>query len=392
LLARYDLAAAARTLTRDALAGRRGWGMWRFAELLPVRRWESVAFLGEGGQPLLAAPRLGREFGVRRLLVKAEGLNPTGSFKARGMAVAVARAVELGARALIAPSAGNAAGALAAYGSAAGVSVTVVMPVDAPAANQNEVRVCGARLLLVRGLIDDCGRIARLLAAASGSCDLSTLKEPYRVEGKKTMGLELVEQLGWRVPDVIVYPTGGGTGIIGMWKGFDELEALGLIGPARPRLISVQAEGCAPLVAAFDAGARHAVAWEHATTRASGIRVPGSVGDFLILDALRASGGAAISVSEDAISEAQLLAGGLGIGYVSPETGAAIAAVRALRESGLADAADEIVVFDTGIGHKYPAPPGLQTAPVVDGDSDEDPEFLLSELQDIGLIAARPAA
>jgi len=364
--------------------------MWRFAEVLPVRRWESIAFLGEGGQPLVAAPRLGRELGVPRLLVKAEGLNPTGSFKARGIAAAVARAVELGAEALVAPSAGNAAGALAAYGAAAGVSVTVVMPVDAPAANQDEVRVCGARLLLVRGLIDDCGRIARLLVEETGAFDLSTLKEPYRVEGKKTMGLELVEQLGWKVPDLIVYPTGGGTGIIGMWKAFAELEALGLIGSARPRLISVQAEGCAPLVTAFDAGAQHATVWENAATRASGIRVPGSVGDFLILDALRRSGGAAISVSEDAISESQVLAGRLGIGYVSPETGAAIAAVRALLERGLADSADEIVVFDTGIGHKYAAPPGLAKAPIVDGDAD-DPERLISELDDAALVQAQRA-
>ena len=237
-----------------------------------------------------------------RLLVKAEGLNPTGSFKARGMAVAVSRAIELGATALIAPSAGNAGGALAAYAAAGGVPATVVMPDDVPAVNRDEALAAGARVLLHDGLIDACGAVARRLAAEEGSFDLSTLREPYRVEGKKTMGLELAEDLGWRLPDAIVYPTGGGTGLVGMWKAFDELEQLGLIGTARPRMIAVQAEGCAPIVRAFERGDRTAEPWQGAQTRAGGLRVPAAVGDMLILDALRASGGTAVAVSEEALT------------------------------------------------------------------------------------------
>ena len=294
-----------------------------------------------------------------RLLIKAEGLNPTGSFKARGMAVAVSRAIELGATGLVAPSAGNAGGALAAYGAAAGVPVTVVMPTDVPAVNRDEALAMGARVLLLDGLIDACGAVARRLAAEEGLFDLSTLREPYRVEGKKTMGLELAEQLGWRLPDVIVYPTGGGTGLVGMWKGFAELEALGLIGPARPRMVAVQAEGCAPIVRAFERGERTAEPWRDAATRAAGLRVPAAVGDMLILDALRESGGTAVAVSEDALTDAQLRAGRLQGAYVAPETGAALAAVDALRGRGELDADEQVVVFDCGIGQKYPPPPGL---------------------------------
>src|SRR5215210_7112134 len=234
LLARYDLERAGASLTREALAGRRAGGLWRWPELLPVRDPTRRIHLGEGSTPLLRAPRLGAELGVPGLLVKAEGLNPTGSFKARGMAVAVSRAIELGATALIAPSAGNAGGALAAYAAAGGVPATVVMPEDVPAVNRDEALAAGARVLLHDGLIDACGAVARRLAADEGSFDLSTLREPYRVEGKKTMGLELAEDLGWRLPDAIVYPTGGGTGLVGMWKAFGELEQLGLIGSARP--------------------------------------------------------------------------------------------------------------------------------------------------------------
>jgi threonine synthase len=278
------------------------------------------------------------------------------------MAAAVSRAAELGATALTAPSAGNAGGALAAYGAAAGLPVTVVMPSDVPASNREEALVMGAKVLLHDGLIDECGAISRRIAAETGAFDVSTLKEPYRVEGKKTMGLELAEDLGWRLPDAIVYPTGGGTGLIGMWKAFEELEQLGLIGSGRPRMVSVQAEGCAPIVRAFERGERRAVRWEGAETRAGGLRVPAAVGDTLILDALRASVGTAIAVSEEALTEAQLLAGRLMGAYVAPESGAALAAVRALRERGDLGAADEVVVFDCGIGQKYPAPP-LPAAP-----------------------------
>jgi threonine synthase len=359
LLARYDLERAAATLTREALAARRAGGLWRWAELLPVRDPARRIHLGEGATPLLNAPRLGRELGVPGLRVKAEGLNPTGSFKARGMAAAVSRAAELGATALVAPSAGNAGGALAAYGAAAGLPVTVVMPRDVPAVNRDEAAVMGARVLLHDGLIDECGAVAREIATETGAFDVSTLKEPYRVEGKKTMGLELAEDLGWWLPDAIVYPTGGGTGLVGMWKAFAELESLGLIGPERPRMVSVQAEGCAPIVRAFETGAETAERWQDAATRAGGLRVPQAVGDKLILAALRESGGTAVAVSEAALTEAQLSVGRLMGAYIAPESGAAFAAVLALRERGDVSASDDVVVFDCGIGQKYPPPPGL---------------------------------
>ena len=376
LLPRYDMEKAARTLTKDSLARRRSGGMWRWRELLPVRDPANIVFLGEGDTPLLPQARLGEALGVPNLFTKAEGLNPTGSFKARGMAAAVSRAVELGARSFVAPSAGNAGGALAAYGAAAGAAVTVLMPVDAPASNRHEVLAMGGRLVLVEGLINDCGRIAGEIAAATGAFDVSTLKEPYRVEGKKTMGLELAEQSGWRLPDVVVYPTGGGTGLVGMWKAFAELEALGWIGPERPRMVAVQSEGCAPIVRAFEARERFAEPWEHARTRASGIRVPSAVGDFLILDALRESEGAAVAVSEDAIDEMQRLAGRTGVGYVGPESAAALAAVPELSRRGVIEAGYHVVVFDCGIGQKYPPPPGLPEPPVVD-PSDYDLESLV---------------
>ncbi|HZA44161.1 MAG TPA: threonine synthase [Rubrobacter sp.] len=366
LLARYDLDKAARTLTKESLARRRMSGIWRWKELLPVGDKLNVVHLGEGDTPLLAQPRLGDALGVPILATKAEGLNPTGSFKARGMAAAVSRALELGATSFTAPSAGNAAGALAAYGAAAGAEVTVLIPVDAAPINRQEALAMGARLVLVEGLISDCGRISTALAEKTGAFDVSTLKEPYRVEGKKTMGFELAEQRGWYLPDVIVYPTGGGTGLVGMWKGFAELESLGLIGPERPRMVSVQSEGCAPIVRAFDAGERFAEPWEEAETCASGIRVPSAVGDFLILDALRESGGTAVAVGEDSIVEMQTLAGRLGAGYVSPESAAALAAIPELRDRGEVGRDDSVVVFDCGIGQKYPPPLGLPEPPVVD--------------------------
>ncbi|MGI8575458.1 MAG: threonine synthase [Egibacteraceae bacterium] len=377
LLARYDTRRAGATLSPSSLAERTGLGLWRWWELLPVGDPDHVVTLGEGGTPVLQAPALGRGLGAKRLRVKAEGLNPTGSFKARGMAVAVSRASELGARSLIVPSAGNAAGALAAYGARAGLDVTVLMPFDSPRANIEEALVCSARVLLVDGLISDCGALARALAPLFGAFDVSTLKEPYRLEGKKTMGFELAADLGWTLPDVIVYPTGGGTGLIGMWKAFDELEEVGLLGPERPRMVSVQAAGCAPIVRAFHDGERFARPWEGARTRASGLRVPGAVGDFLILDALRASGGTAVAVEEDQIDDAQRLAGRLGAGYVSPETAAALAAVGELASSGWLAGDERVVVFDTGIGHKYPAP-ALPSVPTVPADA--DPEQVLAAL------------
>jgi threonine synthase len=366
LLTRYDIEQAARTLTKKSLAERRSGGLWRWAELLPVRDKSNVVYLGEGDTPLLPQLRLGEALGVPRLSTKAEGLNPTGSFKARGMAVAVSRAVELGMTSFIAPSAGNAAGALAAYGAAAGARVTVLTPADATPVNQQEVLAMGARLVLVRGLISDCGKISTVLAPKIGAFDVSTLKEPYRVEGKKTMGFELAEQCGWRLPDVIVYPTGGGTGLVGMWKAFQELEIMGLIGSGRPRMVSVQSEGCAPIVRAFESGDRFAKLWQGAHTRASGIRVPSAVGDFLILDSLRESGGTAVAVSEDSISEMQTFAGRMGVGYVSPESAAALAAVPVLRDRAEIGRDDKVVVFDCGIGQKYSPPRNLPEPPVVD--------------------------
>lgn len=376
LLARYDLKRAAGTLTVESLAGRRRDGMWRWAELLPVRDRRSVVSLGEGDTPLLRQGRLGKALGLTNLFIKVEGLNPTGSFKARGMSAAVSRTVELGARSFIAPSAGNAAGALAAYGAAAGAEVTVLVPADTPLTHRQEVLVMGGRLVLVEGLISDCGKIASEIARDLSAFNVSTLKEPYRLEGKKTMGFELAEQLGWRLPDVIFYPTGGGTGLVGMWKAFGELETLGLIGAERPRMVSVQAQGCAPIVRAFEAGKRFAEAWEGANTRAAGIRVPSAVGDFLILDALRDSGGTAVAVDEDSMAEMQEFAGRMGAGYVAPESAAALAAVPELCDRGEISRHEEIVVFDCGIGQKYPPLPSFPDPPVVD-PSGYDPEALV---------------
>jgi threonine synthase len=364
LLARYEIATAGRSLTRRAMSARGSGGLWRWHELLPVQRWKSVMYLGEGSTPLQEAPRLGAWAGVPKLLVKRESLNPTGSFKARGMAVAVSRAVELGAPSFVVPSAGNAGGALAAYAAMAGVRATVVMPADAPEANRVEVLVTGAKLVLLNGLISDCGRLAHLIASETGAFDISTLKEPYRVEGKKTMGFEMVEQMGWQVPDAVVYPTGGGTGIVGLWKAFDELEALGLIGLERPRLYCVQAEGCAPFVRAFNDGSRFAQPWQNAATAAAGLRVPYAVGDFLILDALRISKGSAISVPESEIVDTQPRLAVLGLGYASLETAAAAAGLKALADAREIGPEETVVLFDTGAGFKSERPPAPGVAPV----------------------------
>jgi threonine synthase len=349
LLAEYELDAARRTLTKDALR-ERPWNLWRYAELMPVRDPQHRLTLGEGGTPLLATPRVGAQLGLPGLLMKDEGRNPTGSFKARGLGAAVARARELGVQAIALPSAGNAAAAASAYAARGGLGAVVFMPEDAPEIFKAECRALGARVYLVKGLINDAGKIVKENSAARGWFDVSTLKEPYRQEGKKTMGLELVEQLGWRVPDAIVYPTGGGTGIVGMWKGFAELEALGFIGPERPKMIVVQAAGCAPIVRAFEAGERHAPLWEGAHTQAPGMRVPVAIGDYLILDAVRASGGTAIAVTDDELlGMMQRVSANEGL-HISPEVGAAFMAAAKLRESGFLRERDEVVVFATGSG------------------------------------------
>jgi len=360
LLVRYDLEAVREQLTREALA-ERPLDMWRYRELLPVRKVENIVSLGEAATPIVSLPRTAAAAGGSNLLVKDEGRLPTGSFKARGIAMAVAMAKAFGITKIAMPTNGNAGAALAAYGSRAGIETVVFCPDDTPEINVREIAAQGARVYRVNGLIDDCGKIVGEGAAAGHWFDLSTLKEPYRIEGKKTMGLELVEQLGWDVPDVIFYPTGGGTGLIGMWKAFGELEALGLIGSKRPRMIAVQAEGCAPMVKAFEAGEEHAERWEGAATVAAGIRVPRAVGDFLILRAVRESGGVAMAVSDadlmQAVDDAARLDGLL----LCPEGGATLAAWRQAVAAGLVGADERSVLFNCATGLKYPLPDASKT-------------------------------
>jgi len=352
LLVRYDLKRIAKFLTRQALYARRS-DLWRYREMLPVRREDNIVTLGEGWTPLLPAKTLGASLGIGDLLVKDESLNPTQSFKARGMSVAVSMAKELGAKKLAAPSAGNAAGALAAYCARAGVGAYIFMPRDTPRANVIECEVAGAQVTLVDGLITDCGAEVARRKDTEGWFDVSTLKEPYRVEGKKTLGYELAEQSEWNLPDVIVYPTGGGTGLVGMWKAFDELQHLGWIGDKRPRMISVQAAGCAPIVRAFEAGERFAKEFENAATVASGLRVPKAIGDFLILDAIRESGGTAITVTDDEMLEgSREMARTTGI-FASPEGGACVPALRKLLARGDVKPNEKVVLFNTGSGIKY---------------------------------------
>jgi len=355
LYARYDLARARHTLTRESL-GRRRWDMWRYQEVMPVRDPVHIISLGEGMTPLVPARRAGEALGLAGLLLKDEGKNPTGSFKARGLGCAVSRARELGVTAIALPSAGNAASAATAYGAAAGLEVNVFMPRDVPDANRIECLVYGANVTLVDGLINDAGAKVRELAPQHGWFDVSTLKEPYRQEGKKTMGYELAEQLGWTLPDVVIYPTGGGTGIVGMWKAFAEMEELGLIGSERPRMVVVQAEGCAPIVRAYDNGERHAPLWENARTAAAGMRVPVAIGDYLILDAVRQSGGTALTVSEGEMQEAQLALGSLAGIYAAPEGAATYAALKKLVARGSVKPDDLVVLFQTGMGLKYDPP------------------------------------
>ena len=351
LYPRYDLDAAARHFSRDALEGRRS-DMWRYFEMMPVREEENVVSLGEGLTPLFGAERLGLELGIERLLIKDEGLNPTASFKARGLSAAVSRAKELGLTRLTMPSAGNAAGAMAAYAARGGLEAHVFMPRDAPEANKKEASVTGARLRLVDGLISDAGIVSRREAASQGLFDVSTLQEPYRVEGKKTMGYEIAEQMGWTLPDAIVYPTGGGTGIVGMWKAFEEMEALGWIDAVRPRMFCVQADGCAPIVRAFDRGDEFAEPWTGAQTVAAGMRVPGAIGDYLILRALRESGGGAITVSDEEILSWMGRVASLEGIFVCPEGAATAAAVPKLLARGDLSASETVLLLNTGSGLK----------------------------------------
>lgn len=351
LLARYDLKAAAR-VGRERVAERPR-GLWRWGELLPVRQASYRLTLGEGDTPLLPASRLGQKLGLKHLYIKDESLNPTGTFKARGLVVAVSKAMELGVRSFVIPTAGNAGGALAAYAARGRVEAHVYMPQDAPRTNQTEVRLSGAHLHLVDGTIQDAAKAAVAEAGPHGWFDVSTFKEPYRVEGKKTMGLELAEAFGWELPDVIIYPTGGGTGLVGMWKAFDELEAMGWIGSKRPRMVSVQAEGCAPIVRAFQSGAERAELWENAHTIAAGLRVPSAFADRLILRVIRESNGTAVAVSDDVIVNTQEeLARAEGV-LAAPEGAATLAALHLLLDQGWIMKDNNIVLFNTGSRLKY---------------------------------------
>jgi threonine synthase len=348
----YDLAAVGRTLTRDSLATREK-SLWRYREVLPLPAEVEPISLGEGGTPLLRALRFGDGLGINDLWIKDEAQNPTQSFKARGMAVAVSMAKHLGATKLAVPTAGNAGGALAAYAARAGLEAHIFMPRDTPRANIIECRELGANVVLIDGLITDCGAEIARRKAAEGWFDMSTLKEPYRVEGKKTLGYELAEQLGWALPDVILYPTGGGTGLIGMWKAFDEMEALGWIGSARPRMFTVQARGCAPIVRAFEAGEATAAEFPNAQTCASGLRVPKAVGDFLMLKILHESKGGAVSVEDDEMIRVTRDVGSAEGLFVAPEGAACFAALRALLAAGKIMPEERIVIFNTGSGIKY---------------------------------------
>jgi len=350
---RYDLAAVAKSLTKDQLRHRQA-TLWRYRELLPYYDEADIVSLGERMSPLLACPRLASRFQLDRLWIKDESQLPTGSFKSRGMALAITMAKRFGVKRVALPTAGNAGGAAAAYAARAGLECFVFMPDDTPIVNQYECQLAGAKTFLVNGLINDCGRIVREGKERMGWFDLSTLKEPYRIEGKKTMGLELAEQFDWQLPDVILYPTGGGTGLIGMWKAFAELQAMGWLASSKlPRMVAVQSRGCAPIVQAFEAGARFANPFQNAATIASGIRVPAAVGDFMILDAVRQSGGTAIAVEEERLAEWMRLAASLEGIPVCPEAAACVGALESLIHQGWIRSDERVVIFNTGAAQKY---------------------------------------
>ncbi|HZI46260.1 MAG TPA: threonine synthase [Pyrinomonadaceae bacterium] len=352
LLVRYDLEGASKSLTKENLVSRQP-DLWRYREVLPVERSENVVTLGEGFTPLVHALRLGASLGMSELYIKDEGQNPTQSFKARGMTTAVSMAKELGVEKLAVPSAGNAAGALAAYAARAGMEAHIFMPKDTPRANVIECEQTGAHVTLMDGLITDCGAEVGRRKEREGWFDVSTLKEPYRIEGKKTMGYELAEQFDWQLPDVIIYPTGGGTGLIGMWKAFDEMEQMGWIGSQRPRMVTVQASGCAPIVTAFEQGERFAAEFPNAHTTASGLRVPKAIGDFLILDALRASGGTAVAVTDKELIDATQEVGAAEGIFCAPEGAACLPALKKLMSDGTVKPNERVVLFNTGSGVKY---------------------------------------
>ncbi|MFW9991867.1 MAG: threonine synthase [Candidatus Odinarchaeota archaeon] len=354
LYPKYDLEKARETLSKESIRSRTTYNIWRLPEIMPVYNPLYRYTLGEGWTPVVALQNLGKVLGLRNLCLKDEGKNPTGTFKSRGLCSAVSKAIELGIKELVMPTAGNAGAALSAYAARAGVKAHVFAPRETPGIILKEIRAMGGELMLVPGVITDAGKEARNAAEKYGYFDVSTLKEPYRVEGKKTMGLELAEQLNWSLPDVIVYPTGGGTGIVGMHKAFDELEELGLIDGHRPRMVSVQSSGCAPIVRAFNEGKEQADPWENSKTIAAGLRVPAAIGDYLILRAIRESGGTAIMVDESDIKKAMYgLARTEGI-MVSTEAAATVTAVKQLAESGFIGPDDRTVLFATGSGLTTP--------------------------------------
>ena len=360
LLVRYDLNGVRKALSKEALASRPA-DLWRYRELLPVRRVSDIVSLGEAMTPLLPLPKIAARLGGGEILVKDEGRLPTGSFKARGLVMAVSMAKAFGIKHMAMPTNGNAGAALAAYASRCGIKTTIFCPEDTPEVNVSEIGLQGASVYRVNGLIDDCGKIVAEGKAKVGWFDTSTLKEPYRIEGKKTMGLELAEQLGWTVPDVIFYPTGGGTGLIGMWKAFAELEAIGFVGSKRPRMVAVQAAGCAPMVHAYDEGVENAKRWENAHTIAAGIRVPQAVGDFLILRAVRESGGFAIAVTDEAIAAGlEEVAREEGF-LMCPEGAATYAAYKQSLTDGRISRNERAVLFNCATGLKYPLPPIKRT-------------------------------
>ena len=352
LFAHYDLVAAAKTLTKESLRTREK-SLWRYREVLPVKNAVDIVTLGEGWTPLLPAPRLGAKHGLSRLFIKDEAQNPTASFKARGMTTAVSMAKQYGLKKLAAPSAGNAAGALAAYAARAGMEAHLFMPRDTPKANLIECEQMGAHVTLINGLITDCGAEVAKRKVAEGWFDFSTLKEPYRAEGKKTLGYELAEQLDWKLPDIILYPTGGGTGLVGMWKAFDEMERMGWIDSKRPRMYSVQAEGCQPIVRAFTQGDKFAAEHLGAHTRASGLRVPKAIGDFIMLNALRQSGGGAIAISDEQMITCTKEVGSTEGVFTAPEGGACYAALKTLIAANQVKPDDTVVIFNTSTGLKY---------------------------------------
>ncbi|MDQ7818610.1 MAG: threonine synthase [Melioribacteraceae bacterium] len=351
LLARYDIESAMKVFAKESLINREK-SLWRYSEMLPVDNKYKIT-LGEGFTPLIKAEKLGNEIGVENLFIKEEGLNPTTSFKARGLCLAISKAYEFGIKEVSIPSAGNAAGAMSAYAALAGMKAFVFMPKDVPEPFIAECKTLGAEVTLVDGLITDCGKLAAEGVKKFGRFDVSTLKEPYRIEGKKTMGYEVAEQMKWELPDVIIYPTGGGTGLVGMWKAFDEMEKLGWINSKRPRMVSVQSTGCAPMVKAFQEGKEFAEMWNGAKTVADGLRVPAAIGDFLILRAIRESNGTAVAVTDEELMESTFQIGRTTGIFAAPEGGATLAALKKLRADNWVKENETVVLFNTGSGHKY---------------------------------------